>query len=435
MLTAAGVGSGLDIESMISQLMALERRPLNRLESRQRDVQLHISANGQLKGAIGRFQAAARALGDGGTLTGVKAASSDEDVLTVSASAAADTQSHDVVVTQLAAKHRLASNAYADENTAVGTGTLDITVNGNTLSLTLDGTNNTLAQIRDAINADAANPGVTASIINVDAGSQLVLTANESGTANAIAVTPGGGLAGFSTSEVNAARDAQLTVDGFAVTSASNSVTGVITGVTLELRSAGSASVDFSSDSRVLADAVEEFVSAYNGLRGNIKALANNAFKGDSILLGLERAINQRLSTPVTLPDASTGYLYEMGVTFTDQGDLQFDGAALSETVAGGASRVLDFFGAAGGLATGLDAYLDGYLQADGILDGRIESLESRKRTLDGQVANVEYRLGKTEERLRAQFTALDSLLAQLTVTSDYLAQQLRPLQSANPTR
>ncbi len=435
MLTAAGVGSGLDIESMISQLMALERRPLNRLESRKSDVQVQISANGQLKSAIARFQAAAKALTAGSSLGGVKASSSDEDVLTVSASADADTQSHDIQITQLAARHRLTSNAYADENAAVGTGTLDITVGGDTLSLNLDASNNTLAQIRDAINADPANPGVTASIINVDAGSQLLLTANETGTAQAITVTPGAGLAGFATSEVSQARDAQLTVDGFAVTSGSNTLTGVISGVTLNLQGAGIASVTFAGDSSVLKDAVEEFVNAYNGLRGNMKALAKNALKGDSILLGLERSINQRLTTPVTLPDASVGFLYETGVSFNDQGDLQFNAAELAKTVAADPTKVLDYFGAAGGLVAGLEPLLQGYLEKDGILDARSGTLDGRNRALDRQIDNLEFRLGKTEQRLRTQFTALDSLLAQLTVTSDYLSQQLQSLQNFGSNR
>jgi flagellar hook-associated protein 2 len=173
---------------------------------------------------------------------------------------------------------------------------------------------------------------------------------------------------------------------------------------------------------------VTEFVASYNGLRGNIKALGQNALKGDSMLLGLERSINQRLSTAVTLDDAGTGYLYETGVSFNDQGDLQLDAARLASTVAADPTRVSDLFGSAGGFAVQLDGFLQGYLAADGILDVRNDTLASRDRNLDRQVANVQFRLDKTEQRLRAQFTTLDTLLARLTVTSDYLAQQLLSL-------
>jgi flagellar hook-associated protein 2 len=428
MLTAAGVGSGLDIESIITQLMALERRPLERLQQNKSDVQLHISANGQLKSAIARFQAAAKALGERDTLGGVKASSSDDDVLSLSATADATLQDHTVQVLELAAHHRLASGAYADDSAIVGSGTLDIAIGGNTLSLTLDDSNHTLAQLRDAINAAPDNPGVTASIINVDGGSRLILTARDSGTANAITVTPDAGLAGFAVAEVDAARDARLTVDGFEVTRGSNTVSDVIAGVTMTLRATGSATLQFSADSELLNEAVTEFVASYNGLRGNIKALGKNALKGDSMLLGLERSINQRLSTAVTLDDAGTGYLYETGVSFNDQGDLQLDAARLASTVAADPTRVSDLFGSAGGFAVQLDGFLQGYLAADGILDVRNDTLASRDRNLDRQVANVQFRLDKTEQRLRAQFTTLDTLLARLTVTSDYLAQQLLSL-------
>jgi flagellar hook-associated protein 2 len=428
MLTAAGVGSGLDIESMITQLMALERRPLQRLQQNKSDVQLHISANAQLKSAIARFQAAAQALGERDTLGGVKASSSDDDVLSLSATADATLQDHTVQVLELAAHHRLASGAYADDSAIVGSGTLDIAIGGNTLSLTLDDSNHTLAQLRDAINAAPDNPGVTASIINVDGGSRLILTARDSGTANAITVTPDAGLAGFAVAEVDAARDARLTVDGFEVTRGSNTVSDVIAGVTMTLRATGSATLQFNADSELLNEAVTEFVASYNGLRGNIKALGQNALKGDSMLLGLERSINQRLSTPVTLDDAGTGYLYETGVSFNDQGDLQLDAARLASTVAADPTRVSDLFGSAGGFAVQLDGFLQGYLAADGILDVRNDTLASRDRSLDRQVSNVQFRLDKTEQRLRAQFTTLDTLLARLTVTSDYLAQQLLSL-------
>ena len=173
MLTAAGVGSGLDIESVISQLMVFERRPLNRLQGQKQDVQLNISANGQLRSAIARFQTAVEALGNSESLGGLSASSSDESVLTLSASASADSQSHAIAVTRIATADRLSSNAYTDLDTAIGTGTLDITVAGNTLNLTLDASNNTLAQIRDSINASELNPGLTASVITVDGGGSM----------------------------------------------------------------------------------------------------------------------------------------------------------------------------------------------------------------------------------------------------------------------
>ena len=168
--------------------------------------------------------------------------------------------------------------------------------------------------------------------------------------ANAITVTPGGGLAGFTTTQVGVLQDAQLTVDGFDVTSASNTITGAITGVTLELQAVGSSTVSFSGDSSLLEDGLNEFVNAYNGLRGNIKRWPPPPCAGDSVLLGLERSINQRLTSTVNLPDSSTAHLFEAGVSFTDQGDLSLNAATLAESVAADPTRMLDLFGADGAL-------------------------------------------------------------------------------------
>jgi len=432
MLTAAGIGSGLDIESMISQLMTLERRPLQQIQQRKDDVRVEISANGQLKGAVARFQAAAKALADRDALGGVSAKSSDEAVVTVAAGSNADTGSHAITVTRLATTHRLSTAAFADADTAIGTGTLDISVGGNTLSLTLASGNNTLAQVRDAINADASNPGVRASIITVDAGAQLILTAEDTGLANAVTVTPGGGLAGMTLTEVEPALDALLKVDGFDVTSASNTVSGAIAGVTLTLRDAGAATVDFTSDSSGVADAAQEFVNSYNGLRGNIKALGRTSLTGDSMLLSIERSINARLSAAVPIQDASDAFLFEAGITFDKEGDLNFDSARLADAMAADPDRVFDLFGAeTGGMGVVLDGFLEGYVATDGLIDSRVESLESRGRGLDRGIENAEFRLEKTEARLRKQFTALDSLLGQLQVTSSFLSQQLLSLPGA----
>lgn len=444
MLTAAGIGSGLDIESMITQLMAFESRPLIRLEAQKEDVRLSISANGQLRSAIGRFQSALDALADSDSLGGLSASSSDESVLTVSANAGADTQPHDIIVTQLATAHRLSSNVYADATTAIGTGTFDVTVDGNTLSLTLDGSNNTLEQIRDAINSAEDNPGVSASVLTVDDGAYLLLTADETGTANAISVVatnddpfalPGTGLDAFTTSQLGTLQDALISVDGFDVTSGINTVTGAISGVTMTLQAAGTATVSFEGDSSLLADAAQEFVDSYNFLRGNVKALSANALAGDSLLLGLERSINARLSAVIDMPDSATGFLFESGISFDDTGDLSFNAATLSESVIADPTRILTLFGDSSSLTGDLSTFLQGYLDEDGIIEARIDSLESRDRVLDDQVERTVFRLDQTEERMRAQFTALDVLLSRLTVTSDFLSQQLENLPSISNNR
>ncbi len=433
MITSAGVGSGLDLENLISGLLSIERAPLNRLESQKSDVEVEISANGQLKSAISRLQVAAQAINDPTTLTGVKASSSDSAVFTASSDATAVKESHSLVVNQLAQQHKLTSTAYADANTAIGTGTLDITVAGATLSLSLAAGNNTLSQIRDAINQAATNPGVSASIINVDAGSKLVLTANNSGLANAVSLTIDPALTGFAMTELDAARDASFSVDGFAVTRAGNSFSDVIQGVTLTLVGAGSANLDLQPDSQILGDTIEEFVNSFNALRGNIKALRNGALGGDSTLLRIEKNLRDQISQSITLGTANPAYLSGLGISFQKDGDLSLDKVKLSSALDADVSQVINLLSAAGaGIGGRVDSYLETYMQDDGILDIRNQTLADRGTRLDRRIESAEFRLERVEARLRTQFTALDGLLARLQVTGDFLTQQLSSLSGLN---
>lgn len=429
MITSAGVGSGLDIEGLISGLLAVERAPLNRLESQKSDVELQISANGQLRSAISRLQVAAQAIGDRTTLTGVEATSSNEAVLTASTDSSAVKESHSVVITQLAQQHKLTSTAYADADTAIGTGSLAITVAGNTLNLSLASGNNTLNQIRDAINQAPDNPGVNASIINVDSGSKLVLTAAASGLANAVTLTIDPALTGFAMTELDAPLDAGLTVDGFAVTRPGNTITDVIQGVSLNLVGTGSASLDLQPNSQVLGDALDEFVNSFNTLRGNIKALRNGALGADSTLLGLERSLRDSISGAISIGTASPAFLSELGISFQDTGDLSLDKTKLSSALTADVGQVLDLLSdSSAGIGGRIDGFLETYMKTDGILDVRNQTLGDRTSRIDRQIGRAQFRLDRTEERLRTQFTALDSLLAQLQTTSDFLSQQLSAL-------
>ena len=426
MITSAGVGSGLDIENLISGLLSIERAPIDRLESQKNDVQVEISAIGQLKGAVSRLQVAAQAINDRTTLTGVKAISSDDAVFTASPDSNAVSESHAIVVSVLAQQHKLTSTAYADEDTAIGTGSFDITVAGNTLNLNLTASNNTLAQVRDAINQASNNPGVTASIINVDAGSKLVLTADDSGLANAISTTIDPGLTGFALTQLDAALDASFTLDGFVVTRSSNSFSDVIQGVSLTLTGVGSANLDLQPDSQVLGDAIEEFVDSFNSLRGNIKALRLGALAGDSTLLGLEKRLRDEISSSITIGAASPAYLSELGISFQDDGDLSLDKSKLDTALNADVGKVLDLISDTSvGIGGRIDSFLELYMQSDGIFDIKEETLDDRTDRIDNQIERAEFRLVRVEARLRTQFTALDNLLARLQTTSSFLTEQL----------
>ena len=188
-ITSLGVGSGLDLESLVQNLLAAESRPIQLLESRKANIDLKISGFGQVQSALSEFQSAVSALNSSDAFRGVTGSSSDDSVTTATAAQAAVTGSNIVQVTQLAQNNKFGSQSFTNDSEVIGTGQLSFTVGSETFNVNITTENNTLAQIRDAINADSNNTSVQASIINVDEGSKLILTANESGSANQIVFT------------------------------------------------------------------------------------------------------------------------------------------------------------------------------------------------------------------------------------------------------
>ncbi len=445
-ITAAGVGSGLDINSIISQLMALERRPLNALQSKQATLESQLSAYGRLKSALSTYQSAMDGLSAASKFRQYKASSSDENRVTVSTSAQASPGAYQIVVSsQLAQQHKLASSAYTDADTVVGSGTLSLSVGAKSFSVVIDGTNNTLAGIRNAINAAADNTGVSATIINVTGGARLVLTAEESGAANALTVAVSGDddgndsdAAGLSNliwsaggtknlSQVDAAQDAAFTVDGFAATSSSNTVTDVIPGVTLNLKAAGTVTVTVERDDSKITETVQGFVDAYNALRTSIQDLRAGDLKGDLALNSIESGI---LGVINTTPSGITGsyrYLSEIGVSIQKDGSMKLDGTQLTDALNADFAGVVELFANdSQGFAFRLKALMSSYLGNDGIVDAREDGLNTRIDSVKDRISALEVRMEIVEKRLRAQYSALDSLLGSLRVTGDYLNRQLK---------
>ena len=316
MISSAGVGSGLDVENIVTQLMELEQRPLLNINTQQLGLQAEISEIGQLKGAMSALQSAMAKFGDADVFRSFNAFTSDTDVLSATTDSAAAPGVHSVSVSQLAQAHRLGSVAFADAaETEVGTGTLTIAVGEDSFSMQITEDNNTLDGIRDTVNASLTNAGVTASILNVDGGSRLVLTARDTGTANALKVTVSNdgdgndidatdGLSRLvfdpdatptaiaNMSELDPAKDALFKVDTFDVTRSSNTVDDVIEGVSFTLKAEGDADITVSESTSEALAAGQEIATAYNTLRSTLAGLRNGGLAGDSLLRSVESALS-----------------------------------------------------------------------------------------------------------------------------------------------
>ncbi len=445
MLSAAGIGSGLDVDSIVSQLMALERRPLDLLQQKKDDIDTRISAYGNLKSALSTFQDAMQNLSTPSALKIFTTTSGNDDVFTASAINTAAASNFGIEVVRLAERHKFASAEHLDTATFGGGGgdALTIQVGSDPLdTLTVDlSTPKTLGDIKDAINSDPDNPGVNATIIFGNDGNQkLVITSRDSGADNALTLGYAGGIsaATLGLTEVNdiagdtALLDAELAVDGYTVTRANNTIDDVITGVTLELESADPGFVynlDIARDTAAVAENVQAFADAYNEVTTAINNLRDNELATDSLLYSVENGLRNIMNSPATGLPSGLSYLGEIGVSFSREGVLTVDAADVESALTNNFNAVSELFATdEQGFANRLDTLVDGWLATDGLIDGRTDSLDDSKRRLEDQEVSLEYRLSQIERRLFAQFSQLDTLLTSLQGTSNYLTQQLAQL-------
>jgi flagellar hook-associated protein 2 len=367
--TISGAGV-IDVNGIVSQLMTIERRPLQQLARQEASFQAKLSAFGSIKSALSEFQTALGALNQSTTYQGVKATSSDNEQVKVSANNNAAPGTHTVRVAGLAQAQTLASRAFANTDLAIGTGTITIqkgTFGAGTFtpnasyppaSITIGPTQNTLTGIRDAINA--AKVGVNATIVNDGTGHRLVL-GSTSGAANGLRITTtdgdgnalddaglsqlaydptGSAGAGKNLTQQIAPADATVEIDGLTVRSASNSISTALEGVTLELgkTSTTAAVITLTRDVGTIKSAVEKFVKAYNDLDSELVNISKpsvdgseaGVLAGDSLVRGLRTTLRTLLQTPAE-GTAGLNRLSDVGITFDKTGKLQLDNTKLQK--------------------------------------------------------------------------------------------------------
>lgn len=454
-ITAQGVGSGLDINSIVTQLVAAERAPQeNRLNSKEALIQARLSAYGSLKSAFTTFQDSLTALQDVDSFNKRATSVAEGASFTATADSTAVSGNYAVEVQQIATNHKIASAAYTDESTSVGTGTLDITVDGDSFSIDVESGADSLAEIRDAINSATDNVGVSASIVNDQDGAHLVLTSNETGEANEIevAVTVDGGDTGDLTQlafdpnalinpvdEKVAALDSIVVVDGFTQTSATDVVEDVITGVSFTLTEENPGETfnfSVSLDTASVRRTVESFVSSYNNLSSVIRDLTSydpetntaGLLQGDSTTRGIATGLRNIFNTAVSGLSSELDTLNELGITTNISGELELDPATLNSVLDDNFSAIANIFSGDNGYATRLDSFLSNVTAGGGLLENRTEGLESQVDRIGDQREALDRRIATIEARYQAQFTALDTLLGQLNSTGDFLTQQLANL-------
>lgn len=475
MVSVTGVGSGLDIESLVTQLLTAERAPTEtRLARREAALTSELSAFGTLKGLLAGLQGRASALKNPSTFSQRSASSSNSEAVSASAAANAAVGSYSLSVSAKASAQTLASGAFSSKTEAVGEGVLSIRfgslsatplepgpqqVTGFTentqragASITIDGSNNTLEGIRDAVNGSGL--GITASVVKDGSSYRLLFTGPDTGAANGIEIavsdqgdsnnTDAQGLSrlAFNTSAANlsqtrAAEDAQFTLNGLALSSASNTVTDVIEGVTLTLGAVTEQDVNItvSENRAAVRGAVEQLVTAYNSFISSAATLTRyepatrlaGPLQGDSGTRSIISQVRAALTDSVRGAEGPFGSLAELGITTAEDGKLSIDSERLNEVLDDGVEAFGDLFtrSEGNGIAQRLDSLLGGFLGATGLIQSREDGLETRIEFINTDREQLNQRLEQLEARYRAQFNALDGLLAQLNSTGSFVAEQL----------
>ena len=454
-IVSTGIGSGLDIAGIVQSLVSAEGQPVEtRIAQQEARAQAKLSAFGSLKSALSDFRDKLDTMRTLDTFLSRRASSGNEDYFTVSAGTNALPATYDLEVVQLAQAQKLTSGAFVDADSVVGTGTLTVAVGSQSMDLEIDATNNTLAGVRDAINSATDNPGISATIVNADSGSYLIVTGEATGAANSITITQTGGDGGLSALEYDpgngltsmtesiAAQDALIRIDGLDVMSESNTFTGAVQGVTINILEASGGTTDtllVENDDQAAKDLVSDFVESYNALVNIFDNLtsydAENEIAaplvGDSTLRSIRDQIRREMSIAVQDLDASFSSLSEVGIEVQLDGTLNLNNERLDAVVAEDFVRFGQLFSTTDGFATRLYDLTDGYLSTEGIIESRTQGLTSTIEGFADDRQALNDRLSSLETRLLRQFNALDSLLAQLTSTSNFLTQQLSALPGA----
>jgi flagellar hook-associated protein 2 len=461
-VSSTGLGSGIDIQTLVTQLATAETQPqLNSIQRHRDTASTRLSGLGTLKSALSEFQTAISALKDGSAFRAHTAVSSNESIIKVAADSYAAAGVYSLEVTKLAKAQKAVANVeFANTASTLSTGTVSFSANsGGTFNVVLDNTNNTLEKLRDAINKADGNTFVNASIVRVDNAAntgtvaKLVLTAKNTGTASAFtvagvddgAITGDVSLSQLASSNLDiktAAQDSEILIDGQKATRSGNVISDVLPGVTLNLVAQTAANepvtIDIAVDNEAISKSINTFVSAYNKLNSTVKNLGkyggskdgsgNGALIGDSTLRYIATQVRQVSTGTVSTVSSDYNSLAMIGVSVNKDGVVSLDSAKLKTALSANFQSVSDVFSSAEGVATKLASNLSVLLQSGGSIDSQQSSLNKAISRLDDQKDNVNVRFERVQKALQKQFLAMDSAVGQFKNTGSFLTSWINQL-------
>lgn len=474
-ISSLGVGSGLDANSIVTKLVALERQPISTLQTQADKIQSKISAFGQIQSSVSSFRDAAKKLANPDIWSSTIATSPDNTAVSFSTSTGAATGNYYVAVSSLAKSQAVVTNTpLAASTSTVGSGTLTIDVgawSGNAFTAKTGSTaktinvaaTDTLENIRDKIND--AGAGVRASIVKDSSGARLAITSSSTGAANGFRITAsdsGDGAdtddAGLSalaydpatstagTTRTQIASDAAAIINGVSVSSSTNKFSDVLTGISFTVGKVTTTQADptlgvnvsVTQDNDTISKAINDFATTYSSLATLLQndtkydSATNTAgpLQGDGTALSL---LNQFRALIGSSSNASTAFktLSSVGVEIQSGGTLTVNSTKLTNAL-GNLSEVKKLFSNADltndandGMATKLRTLSDSMLGFEGALTTRTAGLNTAIANNQKRQDELDARATLYEKRLRAQYTALDTTMANLTGQNSYVTQMI----------
>jgi flagellar hook-associated protein 2 len=485
-IQSLGVGSGLDLESLVSQLLAAERSPkIQRFDAREDRLDEEISAVGKVKSKLSEFEDAVKALQDSDNLSGrdpvIENPSESNEPFTASPSNSALTGSYEIAIQQMAGGSRIetpdaANGGFAStDDVVLTTGTADITFKvGNTgdeFTVTLTA-GMTLAELREMINDDENNFGVTANIINTgtaDGGAKLVFTSQVTGEGNDLSIVNNNDVAELNRltttdstetavpptdplipatylSPVRSAQNAIATVDGIEVQSDTNKFENTIQSVRFDAKELSDldelgnpipSRLNIGFDVENLEENIRSFVDSYNELVDELNKLTSygltdededGALAGDSTVRGIRSGLSNVLGGNVQ--ESVIGSLFALGVELTADGKLEIGSTdfglgsgseRLNDALADNFDDVAALFTSDSGIATRLLAFTEEFTSSSGILSSRESVIEQQQSQLEDERERFDIRMESFEATLRARYLSLDQTVASLQQTGNAL--------------
>ncbi|PKM04026.1 MAG: flagellar cap protein FliD [Gammaproteobacteria bacterium HGW-Gammaproteobacteria-6] len=461
--TITGLGSGLDIDSLVTAIADAQKAPkqaqIDRLTTKNETT---LSAVGTLKSALETFEASMAALSSTSTsFDAFSAKSSGESVASVTAESGAVAGTYSLEVNSLATGSKVATASLSGGSSTTFASGGDLTISiGDNASYNLSvSAGASLTEIRDSINSQlSSSAGISANIVTDSNGSRLVISSETTGEGTDLSVSGTGDLAaldinntfdaegnrvltqqsGTSAGYITLGANSSYSLDGMELSSATNTITA-LSGLTINLTGKGSSTLTVGANTDGLKTSVETFVTAYNTLMTITNALTKvspsedgsstdaGAMVGDSSIRSLTNSIRNALTEPSS-SSGSLSILAQLGVTTNKDGTLGVDDAKLTSALESNYADMEEFFSGSNGLLSRLGNVTGTYTASGGLLDTRTETIETTLADLTTQQEALDRRIESVTAALYTKYNNMDSLVAQLTATSDSILATLNAL-------